>query len=387
MALILPLLFASSLAVAETTSDAQVSVETPPEVIENIEAPTEEKPLPYAALYQAVAADELYTAITMIEAGAKDTDHDPQGKNALLLAAEKKMPHIITLLVEDGADINVQDSLGNSALHLAVAANDLYTSKMLIERGIDKKLVNSRHYTALHEAAETAGVEMVEMLLEMGMDPLFTNNPTRVHTAYDVAGESKRWDVTALFRKHGFDKGAHINASYGDIQAFIEYKNNNVTKFQPQGRMGYSPLHFATAMGHYDLVKLMLENDANPRWSTAEGLECTTIAIQHSHKDIFNLFLEYGLDINSRDSSFYGNTPLIHATRSGNLEMINFLLDLGAYIGGPSALGDTPLHNAVDSNQIESARLLLDRGAVVGLLPSRKISWRWRNCLYRMAQT
>ena len=339
----------------------------PESVIETNTPTIDPENLPYATLYQAVAANELYTTIGMIEAGVKDTKRNVEGKNALLLAAENDMPHVITLLVDEGDDINVQDNLGNSALHLAVAANDLYTCQMLLEKGINKEILNEKNYTALHIAAESAGETLIEMLVEMGMNPLFTKSSGRFYSAYDAAADSKRWEITALFRRHGYDRGALVNAGYGDVDAFKEYVATDPDKLDETSKMGYAPIHFATAMGHYDMVKFLLQHGSDPLWTNAEGLQPFVTAIEKGYKDIFLLFLENGLDINERDGTYFGNTPLIHAVRDGNLDMINFLLDLGAYIGQPSALGDTPLHNAVDSNQIESAKLLLERGAVVGL--------------------
>ncbi|MCK5862064.1 MAG: ankyrin repeat domain-containing protein, partial [Candidatus Hydrogenedentes bacterium] len=325
------------------------------------------KALPYAALYQAVAADELYTTLDMIEAGAADSERNSEGKNALLLAAEMNMPHVITVLVDRGDNINAQDRFGNSALHLAVTAHDLYTSKMLFEKGIDQGLANEKHYTALHAAAKSADEVLIEGLVSLGMDALASPNPNRFYSPYDIAAESKRWDITALFRAKGYDRGVLVNAAYGDIGAFTEYLETKPDNLEYENRTGNTPIHRATAAGHYELVKFLLDHDVDFRVINIEGEQPFTIAVKKNCKKIFKLFLEYGMAINERDDTHFGNTSLIHAVRGGNLDMINFLLDLGAYIAHPSGVGDTPLHNAVAMNELESARLLLDRGAVVDL--------------------
>jgi ankyrin repeat protein len=61
------------------------------------------------------------------------------------------------------------------------------------------------------------------------------------------------------------------------------------------------------------------------------------------------------------------NSPLIHAARTGSLDMITVLLDSGADVHLPGPTGDdwdaTPLQHAILARQSGAVRLLLERGA------------------------
>jgi ankyrin repeat protein len=61
------------------------------------------------------------------------------------------------------------------------------------------------------------------------------------------------------------------------------------------------------------------------------------------------------------------DSPLIHAARTGSLDVINRLLDAGADVNLPGPTGDdwdaTPLQHAILARQAGAVRLLLQRGA------------------------
>ncbi len=80
--------------------------------------------------------------------------------------------------------------------------------------------------------------------------------------------------------------------------------------------------------------------------------------------DIFavRLFLKAGMDPNAADEK--GNTALIAAAKAGQREMVNLLLDEGAEIDGrDKKFGGTALVWAAIRGRTETVKLLLERGA------------------------
>ena len=75
------------------------------------------------------------------------------------------------------------------------------------------------------------------------------------------------------------------------------------------------------------------------------------IATINGHKDIVNLLIEQGADLNKKD--FHGKTPLDHAAERGKFDIVCLLLDSGA---------KSPLVTAVRGGQISTVRLLLQAG-------------------------
>ena len=76
---------------------------------------------------------------------------------------------------------------------------------------------------------------------------------------------------------------------------------------------------------------------------------------------IKHLVEKIGVDIEIRDN--FKCTPLIIASRGGNYEIVNFLLEKGANVEVKNYFGFTPLMFASDRGNFETVKLLLDKGA------------------------
>ncbi len=330
-------------------------------------------PLVYTSLLDAVAAGNVYTALDMIKAGIKDETRNEEGKNALLMAAESRQPHIITALADAGDDLFAHDNLGNTALHLAARANDVYTATMLVQRGIPVTVINDRDYTPLHEAAEQGNLECAEALVTLGADPLKSYDDKMYTPAYKVAGLAKHYDITAMFRKMGYNVVAYVNAGIGDVGALQEYAETDPSQLDRISRTNNTPLFNAAANNQLEAVKFLL--DHNVLVTPILGGDLPEFAaLRHGYKDILLAFFEHGISPNEHNAGYYGNTMLIEAVRAGNLDMMQFLLDQGADLGATSLRGETPLHHAVDAEKPEAALFLLDRGYVIDIKNAKAYS-------------
>ncbi len=84
-------------------------------------------------------------------------------------------------------------------------------------------------------------------------------------------------------------------------------------------------------------------------------------AAKYGHKDIVELLLEKGADINAKDRS--GWTPLMEVAMSGPFEMLEFLLERGADFDAKSNNGTTALVYA-QANGIQAAVDVLEQWLV-----------------------
>ena len=84
---------------------------------------------------------------------------------------------------------------------------------------------------------------------------------------------------------------------------------------------------------------------------------------QEGHKNIVQLLLDAGADIETRDDS--GDTPLIIASYKGRTEVVKLLVDAGADIEAMDDAGDTPLYTASEQGHAPTVQLLLSKGAQV----------------------
>lgn len=72
--------------------------------------------------------------------------------------------------------------------------------------------------------------------------------------------------------------------------------------------------------------------------------------------------LKQGADIQYRDPTAYGKTPLVRAVMSGKLELVKFLLDSGADINYPDGSGRYPVYFCCIGNNAELLKFLLAKG-------------------------
>ena len=146
---------------------------------------------------------------------------------------------------------------------------------------------------------------------------------------------------------------------------------------------GRTPLSYAAESGHESLVKLLLQNGADPKLKDDLGRTPLHYAIA-LHRDasdgiryvlgqddfksftvrveaIAKLLIEHGISVDEQDGG--GLSPLHLAAIKGNDLMINFLLDNDANIDLQTKDGITALHLAIKNQHESSVYLLINRGA------------------------
>jgi ankyrin repeat protein len=83
--------------------------------------------------------------------------------------------------------------------------------------------------------------------------------------------------------------------------------------------------------------------------------------VKRNLKDLINENPDISLVIEETDA--YNDTPLITASKLGNVKIAKFLLDNGANYEAKNKFGYTPLMYASMDNNVEIVRLLLSAGA------------------------
>ena len=110
----------------------------------------------------------------------------------------------------------------------------------------------------------------------------------------------------------------------------------------------------AVAQGNVDAVKqhIAAGTDIN-RTFVAKGVPGSGgtplhIAALTDQKEIAELLLENGADINARAKDEFGATPLSWAAFLGNKRVVEFLVEAGADVNASDRFGFTPLDAALD---------------------------------------
>lgn len=113
-----------------------------------------------------------------------------------------------------------------------------------------------------------------------------------------------------------------ILACYRGNVPVANFLIKNVKDINGNSPMG-TPLMAAVVKGNMEIVQALLENNANPNLTDANGTTALMYAVQFKNGDIIKLLLNYKADKSQIDNK--GKTAFEYAVFSNNEEIINLL--------------------------------------------------------------
>lgn len=191
-------------------------------------------------------------------------------------------------------------------IHDAVKNCDFEKVKDLAEK--NPSVVNARddrNCTPLHFAAENGYQGIAEFLLANGaeIDAREINSNTPLH----YAATNGKTELAELFLANGAD----INAQNKDL---------------------FSALHLAAWNKHKAIIKLLVEKEATIDLKEYRGATPLMMTIWRMEDlDLVQLFIDHGADFNARIEGSWVS-PIALAAQYGYREIVNFLLDKGAFV-------------------------------------------------------
>ena len=204
--------------------------------------------------------------------------------------------NVLNCLIENGADVNVRSADSKcTPLMTASEVNDLTVIKFLLEHGADVHLKDKNGLTCLHYAV------------------------------IDVPDGLIACDVLKCLLENG-----------ADISALTNYNS--------------TPLMLASRSCDVNVIKFFL-NHGSKNDGRALHFACDRAA----RLDILLCLIGNGADVNARGND--NCTPLMTASRSGQVDKINVLINHGANLHLQDDNGDTAMHYAVCSGSSGSNSL------------------------------
>ncbi|KAK8126836.1 uncharacterized protein PG998_002595 [Apiospora kogelbergensis] len=175
-----------------------------------------------------------------------------------------------------------------------------------------------------------------------------------------------------------FQRGSalHLAAYFGlerAVQILGDCHNVNV-----KDSSGESSLHLASARGHLEVVKLLVEKHADVKALDNGGWTPLHKASRNGRLEVAKLLIEEGANIDTVTKD--GQTPLYNACVHGSLKVVKLLIEKGANLQVANKLGWTPLHTTFMYGHLEVVKLLIKKGADVlvadntGEMPLHKAS-------------
>ena len=120
-------------------------------------------------------------------------------------------------------------------------------------------------------------------------------------------------------------------------------------------------LWVAACKGHFDVVRLLIEQSAEVDSRTSSNSTPLRAAAFDGHLDIVRCLVENGADVNARNN--FNNTPLMITCYKGHPNVASYLVKHGANINLQDNKGDSCLHYASKGGHVQLACELLALGA------------------------
>ena len=287
------------------------------------------------ALHYAAREGHQEIVELLLEGGGVDIDHvsGGDGTSALLIATINGHFTLAMWLLDQGADPNLQSAPGATPLYVAVhlqwVPKSFYPQPTAIKQD------------------QTTYLELMQALLEAGADPDVRLERHLWYTSFnhnDLGVDT--WGATPFWRAaYGTDVDAmRLLIAYGADPAIptlrppgrentgnrAEEEDEDKDKEDPSGLpavpvggQGVHPIHAASGVGY--------------------GLGLAGNAHRHAPNgwtpSVKYLIEELGADVNMPD--YNGFTPLHNAAARGDVELINYLIEMGADVSAVTRKGET----------------------------------------------
>jgi len=209
----------------------------------------------------ALAAKDLATIDRLLGGGEADPDQPtPDGKTALMFAAQQGDETVVSRLITAGAEVNARNANGGTPLMYAALGGSATVAELLLAAGARHDVKAKLGWTALEVAAVKGHVSLARRLLDAGADP-------DVRDAYG-------W--TPLMRAIDTRRVEFARMLLEDTSADVFARQES----------GATALHIAAATGDPALVKLVVAHGADPSAADHDGNTPADVARSLGHAEI-----------------------------------------------------------------------------------------------------
>ncbi|XP_063438383.1 uncharacterized protein LOC134719306 [Mytilus trossulus] len=312
---------------------------------------------------------------------------DKDGRSPVLQASQNGHTDIVKLLLERNPDVNLCNKDGLSPLLQASQNGHTDIVKLLLEMNPDVNLCHKDGWSPLLQASMCGHTDIVKLLLEGNPDVNLCDKDGR--SPLIMASMCGHTDIVRLLLERN-------PVPCDNTQLSTSYVNNNIRMINSQSLVqplmkhkpdinaqtndGGNALYFSAFKGHIEIVKLLLENNADSsicifsKQYIAEMIKkhpTGTLGVlkQNIFDNLVKSTLSFVTSYVSKKSVEYafdvvaGSSPLHIACFMGRIDVVSCLLDHNANINMTKDDGITPLWYACELGHQDIVRLLLDNKA------------------------
>lgn len=272
-------------------------------------------------------------------------------------------------LIKYGARFDQKDTRDNTPLHFA---RSLEIARFLIdEGGVDVNAQNIYSESPLHPAIRLNKSSIVKLLLEMEADPNLINNKnlSPLHLARSRVIVEDLINHGAITYLKDSDYNAPLHTSWNKPVEFAQALMENQANPMARNKLGDTPASFALKNGNLEVVSVL-----EPRlvfkphsFFSPSSLDKQLIrSARNNNLNSVKSLLRKGAELEQSTDSFH-RTALHWFSFWGNVAGARYVLNKGLKIDAVDNLGYSPLHIASALGYMELVKFLIKMGANVNL--------------------
>ena len=241
---------------------------------------------------------------------------------------------------------------GSSRLSKAIEHGNAQIVADFLKNGGDPNLRDESTYSLLMKAADDGQLEIVKMLLSHGSDPNLQHDDGFTALEFATMRENNLSVIDVLLNANAnpnMGGQAPVIRAISDSRAdylrrLLQAKANPNMGMEKMGNYSIygSPLVFAIRKKRVEMAEILINSGADVNFRNPYSGETALIySIMARQDSIVKNLLKMGADPNIQSKE--GGTPLMAATRVGNVELVQLLLKHGALRELKTKKGNTAL--------------------------------------------
>jgi uncharacterized protein len=274
----------------------------------------------------------------------------------------KEALEAVQTLIEQGADLEFRDDCGRTPLHaiftrMQIGAGKWYPeeiacAKALLSAGADPKALDKWGHDVMHYAVSRHCSEFVRILRDSGL---------KILDSYTLLELIDSWPRGVF---------SSVVEECADILRMVLEEQPDLNQHASE-KPQRTALLIACGRGHHSAIEILLSAGADPCCKDSEGsgplVYLTNYAWRSQTDCWFTIYLliKFGADVNNLGHGSEEETALGWLTKYGGNHMYNvaLLLESGADPNLPNNQGKTPLILATLSDRVDLIQTLLMFGA------------------------
>ena len=337
------------------TDQAAMLLKQNPELVHARTTGNQTHPESATPLHIAVDRGKQAMAEMLLDYGADPNSLDARGRPALYLAAHiagtrklEPTPELVDLLL--------QHSTATPIFNASLIGQCAELRELLIHDPAQIQALDQAGYTALHLAAWNGQVAAVAELLAHDAD--IAARTKRNETALQLAITYGHHATAELLLNHGATPDIFSAVILGRIDLLEQLLDHQSELASTTNRYGRTPLRLAIEREQTAVIDYLIGREVKPYLWMAAGM-CDFARVEALVETDRHA-------LHQRDQ--WGYTALHWASKSGQLAVIEYLLEQGAGLEPRGSDGGTPLTLALWHEQSAAARLLVASGADIDAL-------------------